>query len=96
MKYLKYYESKYIGQCDLIRKKPGGEVFWQELMSNAIKISKEELINNVDISDILDSEDETLEDFILGDNEAYFAKSQVGSKVYYFLATHGFEFIWKK
>lgn len=96
MKYLKYFESKYIGQCDLIRKTPNGEKFWQKLMSNMIKITEEELLQNINPSDILDSEEETIQDFILGDKESYFAKSIVNNKIYYFLATHGFEFIWEK
>jgi hypothetical protein len=96
MRYLKYFESKYIGQCDLIRKTHSGEKFWQELMYNIIKISKEEFLKNINPYDILDSEDETIEDFILGDDEFYFAKSEANNKIYYFLSTHGFEFIWEK
>ena len=98
MKYLKLFESmnlKYFGQCDLIRKQPGGEEFWQEMMLNKKEITKEEFLrilpNNL-LQELLDGE--TLEEFT-SDPDRYFAKSIVKGEVVYFLATHGFEFIWK-
>lgn len=96
MKYIKLFENylSYFGQCDKIRKTPDGEIFWHKMMDNKIKISKSEFLKNVNILDILD-EDGTLEEFIAGDPDSYYAKSNVDGEIVYFLGTHGFEFIWK-
>lgn len=97
MKYLKLFENfntKYFGQCDIIRKHPGGEELWHKLIAHEIRITKEEFLSHVNIKDILD-EDETIDDFTGNDKDTYYAKSIVDGVVYYFFMTYGFEFIWK-
>ena len=59
MKYLKLFENfntKYLGQCDIIRKLPGGEELWHKLIANEVRITKEEFLYKVDIKAILDDE----------------------------------------
>ena len=97
MKYLKLFENfntKYIGQCDRIRKTPEGDALWHKLIENEIRITKEEFLSNVDVRDILD-EDDTIENFTGTDKNTYYVKSIVDGVVYFFLMTYGFEFIWK-
>ena len=97
MKYLKLFENfntKYLGQCDRIRKLPGGEELWHKLIANKIHISKEDFLSHVNTQDILD-EDDTIEEFFGSDTNSYYAKSEIDGVVYFFISTHGFEFIWK-
>ena len=98
MKYLKLFENfntKYLGQCDIIRKLPGGEELWHKLIANEIRITKEEFLSKVDIKAILDDEEETIDNFTGKDKDTYYATSIVDGVVYYFFMTYGFEFIWK-
>lgn len=87
--------QEYVGQCDVIRKKPGGEEFWHELMDNREEISKDDFLLNINPSRVVE-DDETVDDFIAGDLDSYFAKTVINNKLYYFIGTHGFEFIWLK
>jgi len=87
--------QSYIGQCDVIRRSEEGESFWQTLMNQAEKISKEDFLSNINPDNILE-DDETVDDFIAADPDSYFAKSIVNNNLYYFIGTHGFEFIWLK
>lgn len=84
----------YIGQCDRIRRTTEGEDFWQELMKNKKIISKNNFLSKINPSNILD-DDESIDDFIVSDKDSYFAKSIVNKKIYYFIGTSGFEFIWE-
>ena len=86
MRYLKLFENfntKYIGQCDIIRKTLEGDVLWHKLIENEIRISKDEFLSNVDVKDILD-EDDTIEGFTGTDENTYYAKSIVDDVVYFF------------
>lgn len=51
-------KKKFIGACDRIRRKSGGEEFWQDMMKNKKKISEKEFLKNVKIEQLLD-DDET-------------------------------------
>ena len=84
----------FIGVCDRIRQKEGGEDFWQNMMKHKEEISEEEFLKYVDPIEVLDL-DETWEDFKMGhsDDSMKYFKSINNT---YFFQTSGFEFIWKK
>lgn len=81
-------------QCDKFRQQAGGEEMWQEMMRNASRITQQEFEEACDTNYLLD-QDETLEDFIASDPSSYFARSVIGTEVVYFVATCGFEFIFR-
>jgi len=87
--------QKYVGQCDVVRRSEEGESFWQTMMANMKKISKNEFLKAINPSNILEP-DEIVDDFMADDPESYYAKSIVNGSLYYFLGTSGFEFIWLK
>ena len=94
MKFREYLETgkyRYLGQCDRLR--CHSEDHWQAMMSQKQPVSKEEFVAMTDLSELLDDEDETIDDFIAGDPDAGFYKSVWGDSPAYFLQTHGFEFI---
>ena len=88
----KISRARYIGQCDNLRK-CGNEELWQEMMQQAIPISREEFAQSVDISAILDPE-ESIEEWGADDPETGFYISKWGDRDCYFAQTAGFEFIW--
>lgn len=85
-------KSTFIGVCDRVRKKPGGEEFWQAMMNSKKKISEREFLNYVDPKEILD-EGEKWEDYRQSSPGIKFYESLDGV---YFFQVAGFEFIWKK
>jgi ribosomal protein S18 acetylase RimI-like enzyme len=88
--------QNYIGQCDRVRMKPGGEEFWQEMMKNRKGISRDVFLSKVNPVEILD-DDETLDEYF-ADDEITFYRSSVAGRELYFIATsgtNGFEFIWQ-
>lgn len=99
MKYIKLFEDKnvvYFGQCDSIRKKTGGEEFWQKMMTNKKILTEEEFKSKVpkeSLDYVLDGD--TIEEWCAGDSDSYLAASKVNGENIYFLHTHGYEFIWK-
>ena len=100
MKYIKLFENKddvvYFGQCDLIRRKTGGNEFVDTMMLNKTIITEEEFKAKVpkeSLDYVLDGE--TITEWCAGDPDSYVAVSKVNGEKVYFLHTHGYEFIWK-
>ena len=85
-------KAKYFMQCDRMRMKPNGEAIWREMMKKRRTVEQSTFERNVDPKDLLD-EDETLSDFIAGDPEAVFYKSDVRGIKVWFIQMAGFEFI---
>ena len=85
-------KMKYVGQCDKLRKEQGGEEAWQDMMSNKKQISLSKLKSSVDADAILD-EDESLEDFVAGWDDAKIYESEWDSRPAMFIQMGGFEFI---
>lgn len=88
---------KYVGQCDLLRRKgASNEAKWQAMMSCAEPVSVEDFLVNVDISDLLD-EDETEQQWVADrrreDPSTGFYRSWWGSERAWFIQTAGFEYI---
>jgi hypothetical protein len=83
----------YLGQCDKLRRKDGGEEYWQEMMSNKKEVDIEEFEDNTDFKAILDEDEETTEGFTSDDPDSKAYKSEWNKKPAYFLQTAGFEFI---
>ena len=87
----------YLGQCDRLRRNnPIGEKNWQKMIENHVKVSMEEFMSQCDWKAIVDEGEEGLDDFMIGDPDAYFAKSVWGDKNCYYLMHAGFEFIFVK
>lgn len=84
---------QYLGQCDALRRKPGGEQNWKEMMRLREPATKAEFKRSVELHMILDPK-ETLEQFVADDPTAAFFRSVWGDKPCYFMQTAGFEFIW--
>jgi hypothetical protein len=89
--------SMYLGQCDTVRRRgPEEEANWQRMMQLAKPISVEVLLQQVDVTPILD-DDETPEDFIRyskrADPDTAAFASYWGNRRCWFLQTAGFEFI---
>lgn len=84
-------EAKFKGTCDRFRKTKIGEDEWQEMMSTATRINQRDFMKNVEIEDALD-EDETWKEFLHVHRDVKFFESPK----YYFMQTHGFEYIWAK
>lgn len=84
-------EAKFKGTCDRFRKTKVGEDEWQEMMSTATRINQRNFMKNVEIEDALD-EDETWKEFLHVHRDVKFFESPK----YYFMQTHGFEYIWAK
>jgi len=83
---------KYCGQCNQLRQTLEGERCWQQMIYLREPISMEEFEAACEIETLMD-EDETLEDFIIGDSEAGFYKSLWGNQPCIFIQSSGFEFI---
>lgn len=85
-------DSTFCGACDRLRREPGGEEKWQEMMGSRREISEREFLANVDIKAVLDF-DETWEDYRYGagDDIVFFESDNE-----YFFQWAGFEFIWNK
>lgn len=90
-------KKQYLGQCDLLRfKGTENEAHWQEMMRNRKKISFKTFLNNVEISQMLDDDEdpiEFLENEKQGDPELAAYVSNWGDKECMFLQNAGFEFI---
>jgi len=83
----------YIDQCDRLRIFfEDGEKFWQDMMSNKISISSEEIEENCDIARILD-EDESFRDLLSLSADSGTYKSIINGNTCYFIYQDGFEFI---
>ena len=84
--------TEFVGQCDRLRRTPGGEDKWQEMMKSRREISEEDFLQHVDPTPLLD-EDETWEQWkeSAGEDLAFFE-----SDYEYFVQVAGFEFIWNK
>jgi len=84
--------TNFVGPCDRLRRTPGGEDKWQEMMKSRREISELEFLKHVDPQPLLD-DDETWEQYKQEHQEdiAYYE-----SEYEYFIQTHGFEFIWNK
>lgn len=85
-------KASYFGQCDRLRRKPGGEEAWQGMMRNKRKVSMSTFLRKVDVSDILE-DGETVEDFVADDPDSAFYESDWNGRRVWFLQTSGFEFI---
>ncbi len=87
---------RYIGQCDRLRRLPGGEELWQVMMSARRPIGIKEFLHSCDMTPICE-EGETPEQMVADwmredtSTAAYF--SQWGDKPCMFIQTSGFEFI---
>ena len=84
---------RFLGPCDRVRRRKGGEEFWQEAMRTGKKISERTFLANVDVSPLLD-EDETWADWRddVGEEIAYYRSPNA----YYITTPHGFEFLWSR
>ena len=85
-------KMKYIGQCDKLRKEPGGEEAWQDMMSSKKQIPLSKLKSNTEYKKILD-EDESLEDYVAGWDDAKIYESKWDGRPAMFIQIGGFEFI---
>lgn len=86
----------YFNQCDRWRLRyPTGEAHWNEMMANKQSVSLEQFKALVDLSGLLDPEDQndTLELFISDDVSSGFYQSKVGQSEVLFIQTSGYEFI---
>jgi hypothetical protein len=88
------FTQSYIGQCDKIRQTLEGEDLWRKIMSFKRFVSKEDFMDHIDPSNILD-EDETIDEFMKSDPDAYYAYSRVDNINYWLIGHSGFEFIWR-
>lgn len=92
----KEMKFEYFNQCDRWRiKYPNGESGWQEMMANKTPMNIGNFKKMVDFDGLLDSDDEndTIENYIMGDPDSGFYHSEIqGTKVLFF-QTAGFEFI---
>jgi len=85
----------YAGACDRLRKKEGGEEFWQKMMDTKKEIKELDFLKNVNIKDALD-EDETWSEYkSMAKKEGDPVKLYESENAFFF-QTAGFEFIWKK
>jgi len=83
---------QYIGQCDRLRKLPGGNEKWLNMIDKAKPIGYDEFINHVDMSPLLD-EDEDENKYFSDLTEVDFFTSVWGNKPVYYFGARGFEFI---
>jgi len=90
-------KKRYIGQCDMLRRKSDeNEQYWDIMMKNRKKISFNTFISNVDMSEMLDSDENPktyIQDSLKTDPETATYVSSWGNKEAMFLQTAGFEFI---
>lgn len=85
---------EFFNTCDRWRIKfKHGEDNWQIMMANKEPISKGALEMIIDLSGIMDEEDETLDDFIANDPDSSFYRSNIEGVKVAFFQTAGFEFI---
>lgn len=91
------HKKQYLGQCDLLRHKcTENEEFWYDMMKNKHKISFNDFISNVDMSRMLDDDENPIQyikDAIRQDPETAAYTSNWGNKPAMFLQVAGFEFI---
>lgn len=73
MRYRRNRQYIYLGQCDRLRM-AGYEDLWQHLMHSREPLSLEEFELACEVETILD-EDETLEEFVMGDPDSGFYRS---------------------
>jgi len=90
-------KKRYIGQCDMLRRKSDeNEQYWHTMMKNRKKIPFNTFISNVDMSEMLDSDENPktyIQDALKTDPETATYVSSWGNKEAMFLQTAGFEFI---
>jgi len=88
---------KYVGQCDLVRRKGAdNETKWQAMMGCAEPVSFGELLDNIDISPLLDdgeTEREWLANARQSDPTTGAFRSWWGPERCWFIQTAGYEFI---
>lgn len=91
------YKKQYLGQCDLLRHASNeNEAKWHEMMNNKQPISFIKLINSVEMSSMLDDDEEPsqyIKDALREDPETSAYISNWGNNECMFLQTAGFEFI---
>lgn len=90
-------KKRYIGQCDILRRKSKeNEQYWEEMMKNRKKIPFKTFLSNVEISAILDDDENPkkyLRDSINTDSKTAAYLSNWGPSEAMFLQSAGFEFI---
>jgi hypothetical protein len=90
-------QMRYLGQCDVLRRQPGGERKWQEMIRDRVEIGRDELMRSCETSAILDDPDrplgEQMDELVADDPSSYFARSHWGGRPCVYLMTKGFEFI---
>lgn len=90
-------KKQYLGQCDLLRfKGTENEDKWQDMMRNRKKIPLKSFLNNVEISQMLDDDEDPiqfLKDASMEDPDLASYVSNWGDKEAMFLQYGGFEFI---
>jgi len=90
-------KKQYLGQCDSLRRKcTDNEAYWGDMMKNKSKISFNDFIHGVNMSNMLDSDEtpkEYIKDSIKNDPTTAAYISKWGDKDCMFLQTAGFEFI---
>lgn len=89
--------SRYVGQCDLVRRKSASnEHKWQAMMGCAQRVSFKALLDSVDITPLLD-EGETPRGWIAdqqrADPSTQAYRSWWGTERCWFIQTAGYEFI---
>jgi len=85
--------SEFLGTCDRIRKKPGGEEWWQDIMERKQEITKEDFLAAVDPQAVLD-DGETFDEYLETQSMDKFYRTDD----FLFMADgypNGFEFFWK-
>lgn len=83
--------------CDRLRRKDGGEDFWNSMMRVREKVPRDLFLGRCDLTGLLGDEsltpDEELNEFIQSDPDSGFYRSRVGCDEVFFIQTAGFEFV---
>ena len=87
-------DTTFLGICITIRQTPEGEDLWQAIMANSCWITEDDFLAHCDLSPVLDP-DETPEQRLDAFQPETFCSSVVGGRTYYFVASSGFEYIFK-
>jgi len=90
-------KKQYLGQCDLLRHaSPKNEDNWHQMMSNKRKISFKSFIDSVDMTKMLDDDEnpvDYIKDALRQDSSSAAYVSNWGDEECMFFQTAGFEFI---
>lgn len=87
--------GRFIGTCDRVRRS-GNDALWHKMIAQARKITPQQFLSNVDLSDALDdgeTAEEWLGDIMRSEPNATTYESTWGDRRCWFIESAGFEFI---